>query len=326
MVTRKVAPALAAGCTVVLKPAESTPLTAAALAELARRAGVPPGAFNLVSGDAPAIGDALLRDPAVRKLGFTGSTAVGKALAAKAAATVKRVSLELGGNAPFIVCADADLDAAATALAASAFRNAGQTCISASRALVAREIAPEFAALVAARVARLRPGRGLDPGSTLGPLISAAAVDRVRAHVDDAVARGAVLAATVPVPDAPELAAGNWARPALLTGADPGSRVFREETFGPVVALTEFATLDEAVQLANGTPYGLAAYAFTSSHKSAWRLADALEFGIVGVNDVAVTAENAPFGGVKESGVGRESGRWGVDEFLDHKYVSFGGV
>jgi len=326
MVTRKLAPALAAGCTAVLKPAEATPLTAAALIELARRAGVPPGVVNLVSGDAPAIGEALLRSDAVRKLGFTGSTAVGKHLAARAADTVKRVSLELGGNAPFIVCADADVEAAATALAASAFRNAGQTCISASRVLAHESVVPALTAALAARVGRLRAGRGVEPGTTLGPLISPAAVDRVVAHVDDAVARGARLEAQGDRPAAAALADGYFARPSLLVGVDPAARVFREETFGPVLAVTPFARLDEAVALANDTPYGLAAYAFTQSMRTAWRLADGLDYGMVGVNDVAITAENAPFGGVKASGLGREHGRWGVAEFLDVRYVAFGGL
>ena len=279
-----------------------------------------------MSGDAPAIGDALLRSTAVRKLGFTGSTAVGKHLAARAADTVKRVSLELGGNAPFIVAADADIEAAASSIAASAFRNAGQTCISASRVLAAAEIVEALTSALVDAVARLKPGRGLTPGVNLGPLISAAAVDRVTAHVEDAVARGATVAARGGVPSSQSLSGGHFVAPAVVTGVDPAARVFRDETFGPVVAVTPVASIDEAIALANDTPYGLAAYAFTASHATAWRLADRLEYGMVGINDVAITAENVPFGGVKQSGLGREQGRWGVAEFLDVRYVSFGGV
>ena len=330
MVTRKCAPALAAGCTVVLKPAELTPLSAVALVELARRAGLPAGALNLVSGDAPAIGDALLASPVVRKLGFTGSTAVGRLLYAGCAPTVKRLSLELGGNAAVVVCADADLDAAAAAIAASAYRNAGQTCISASRVLVAAPVADALADALAARAGRVRVGRGADPGVTMGPLISPAAVARVAGHVSDAVARGAT-SLVDPGPTLARLgaagaptAAGHWAPPAVLAGVPPEAAIFCEETFGPVLALTPFYSLEEALALANASEAGLASYVFTRDLATAWKAAEGLECGMVGVNEVGITADNLPFGGVKASGLGREGGVEGVAEFLEVKTVVMG--
>ena len=432
----------------MLKPAEDTPLTAAALAELARRSGLPAGALNVLSGDAPAVGRARQAADAVRKLGFTGSTAVGKSLYEGCAPTMKRISLELGGNAPFVVFADADVDAAATAVAASGFRNAGQTCISASRVFVhvrqwngepafivcvwvgglrarvgvpwrgvtaeacpahhlpttphhpptrlmnrQKSVHDDFVAALVARAARVRLGSGLDPGTTMGPLISAAARTRVAAHVEDAVARGAVLAHAGSTPGTAPYASGFFAPPAVLTGATADMRVYREETFGPVLAVFPFESEAEAATMANDTEYGLAAYVFTrasgrggggrggwaeraAAHRQggwaspaprrpahcpprpaptaqtspqpfrpclalpspppapptplpqdlarAWTFSEALDYGMVGVNDVAITAENAPFGGVKHSGLGRESGKYGLAEFLDVKLVSMG--
>lgn len=325
MITRKVAPALAAGCTVVLKPAELTPLTALALAELGARAGLPDGTFNVVMGDAPAIGNALVGSEIVRKLGFTGSTAVGKQLAAGAAATVKRVSLELGGNAPFIVFEDADVARAASAIVGSALRNAGQTCICANRVFVHDAVYDAVSAAVAERVAALRVGSGLDPATTTGPLITPAALDKVESHVADAVAKGAAVVAgggrpTLPAP----LSGGNFFEPTLIRDATIDMRVFREETFGPLIPLFRFRDDDEAVMLANNTEYGLAAYFYTADLARAWRVAEALEYGMVGVNEVSITSEVAPFGGVKQSGLGREQSKYGLDEFMQLKYVCMG--
>lgn len=326
MITRKVAPALAAGCTVVLKPSEATPLTALALAELADRAGLPDGAFNVVLGDAPAIGHAMLSSETVRKIGFTGSTAVGKTLMAQAANTVKRVSLELGGNAPFLVMADADLALAAKGVVSSALRNSGQTCICANRVFVHDKVYDEFSSLVAEIVKGLRVGDGFSPDTTHGPLINAAALDKVVAHCSDAVSKGArVLAGGGRPQELPEaLAGGTFFQPTVLADATIDMRVFREETFGPLIPLFRFHDDDEAVMLANDTEYGLAAYFYTRDLKKAWTLAERLEYGMIGVNEVAITAEVAPFGGVKQSGLGREQGTIGMDEFLEVKYVCMG--
>lgn len=327
MITRKVAPALAAGCTVVLKPAEFTPLTAFALAELAERAGVPPGVLSVLCGDAPAIGQALLQAPEVRKMGFTGSTPVGKTLMAGAAQTVKRVSLELGGNAPFIVFDDADLAAAAAGVAVSALRNAGQTCICTNRVFVHDSVYDQFAELLVDKVRHLKMGSGMEPGTTLGPLISPQAVEKVVSRVEDAVLKGASIAVGGSKPQFSEgnpLGGGNFFEATVLKDATIDMRVFREEMFGPVVPLFRFTTDDEVVTLANDTEYGLAGYFYTRDLTRAWRVAERLEYGMIGVNEVAIGSEVAPFGGLKQSGLGREQSKYGLDEFLEIKYVCMG--
>ncbi|CAL8462841.1 g2375 [Coccomyxa elongata] len=325
MITRKIAPALAVGCTVILKPAESTPLTALALAELGHRAGIPNGVLNIVQGDAKAIGDTLLESDTVRKIGFTGSTRVGKMLFSAAADTVKRVSLELGGNAPFIVFDDADIDAAAAGVVSSAFRNAGQTCICANRIFVQDGIYDAFTDAVTEKVKKLKQGPGLDPSITLGPLINTAAVERVQGHVDDAVAKGATVTVGGKKPDLPEpYNKGYFYAPTVLSNATIDMKIFREETFGPAVPLFRFKDDEEAIQLANNTEYGLAAYFFTKDLKRSWQVAERLEYGMVGVNETAITSEVAPFGGIKHSGLGREHSKYGLDEFLYIKYVQMG--
>uniref|UniRef100_A0A061QXJ1 Succinate-semialdehyde dehydrogenase, mitochondrial n=1 Tax=Tetraselmis sp. GSL018 TaxID=582737 RepID=A0A061QXJ1_9CHLO len=325
MITRKVAPALAAGCTVVLKPAEATPLTALALAELAHRAGIPPGVINVVTGDANAIGNTLLASEAVRKIGFTGSTAVGKKLMAGAADTVKKVSLELGGNAPLIVFEDADLERAASGAALSAFRNAGQTCICANRILVQESVYETFAALLAEKVAALRLGSGFDPEATCGPLISSKGLAKVVAHVEDAVQKGAtplVGGSTAEMQGA--FSGGYFHQPTVLAGATTDMLCFRQETFGPIAPLFRFGSEEEAISMANDTEYGLAAYFYTRDVARCWRVAELLEYGMVGINEVAITSEVAPFGGVKMSGLGREQSKYGLDEFTELKTMCFG--
>ncbi|KAG2501752.1 hypothetical protein HYH03_000252 [Edaphochlamys debaryana] len=325
MITRKVAPALAAGCTVVLKPAELTPLTACALAELAERAGLPDGVLNLVMGDAPAIGHELVSSDTVRKIGFTGSTAVGRLLAAGAGQGVKRVSLELGGNAPIIVFADADLELAAKGVVASALRNAGQTCICANRIFVHDSVYDKLSDLVVSLVRKLKLGDGLEAGTSMGPLITAQAMEKVTGHVADAVAKGGKLLvggtrAELPAP----LSGGNFFAPTVIGEATIDMRCFKEETFGPLIPLFRFGADEEAVLLANTTEYGLAAYFYTRDLARAWRVAEELEFGMIGLNEVAITNEVAPFGGIKASGLGREQSKYGISEFLDTKYVCMG--
>eukprot|EP00887_Chlorella_sp_A99_P005176 scaffold1.g5176.t1 len=317
MITRKVSPALAAGCTVVLKPSEETPLTALALAELADRAGIPKGVINIVVGNAKAIGEAMLQSDQVRKIGFTGSTAVGKLLMAGAAQTVKRVSLELGGNAPFVIFADADIKRAATAVVASSHRNSGQTCICANRVFVQASpdaIYDEFVEELTRRVAALRVGSGMEAGITQGPLITAAAVARVEDKVQDALALGAT--------------GKHAARERLLWRdalyATREMRLFREEVFGPVTPCFKFSTEDEAVALANDTEYGLAAYFYTNDLSRAWTVAERLQYGMVGINEVAITSEVVPFGGIKQSGMGREQSKYGLAEFQDLKTLCIG--
>lgn len=323
MVTRKAAPALAAGCTMVLKPAELTPLTALALAALAAEAGVPDGALEVIVGVDPApIGDALCSSDAVRGLTFTGSTAVGKALLARCAPTVKKVSLELGGHAPFVVAADADVEAAALGAVASKFRNNGQTCVCANRILVHASVADAFADALVRHVAALAVGDGMDAGVDLGPLISAAALAKVETHVADALAHGAVLLAGGKV----HARGGLFFEPTVLRGVTRRMRIWSEETFGPVAGITVFETDEEALALANDSAYGLAAYAYTSSLRRAFLYAEGLECGIVGVNEGVVATEAAPFGGVKESGLGREGAHDGIEEFLETKYVAMGGL
>jgi succinate-semialdehyde dehydrogenase/glutarate-semialdehyde dehydrogenase len=317
MITRKAGPALAAGCTMVLKPSELTPLSALALALLAHEAGVPAGVFNVVVGSAEAIGDVLVEDRRIAKFTFTGSTAVGKMLAARCMATVKRVSLELGGNAPFIVFDDADVDKAVEGALASKFRNAGQTCVCTNRFLVQEGIYDRFSAAFASRVRLLSSGDALTSVAVLGPLIDDRAVAKAQAHVQDAIDRGArILATSLAVPDV-----GHFT-PAVLLGDVPSDALLsREETFGPVAGLVRFQTESEAIALANDTRSGLAAYFYTSDFSRAHRVSEALDYGMVGLNTGLISTEVAPFGGVKESGVGREGGRAGIDDYTRVKLV-----
>jgi succinate-semialdehyde dehydrogenase/glutarate-semialdehyde dehydrogenase len=320
MITRKVAPALAAGCTVVVKPAEQTPLSALALAELAGRAGFPAGVFNVVTGSAAAaalIGGELTANPAVRKLSFTGSTEVGRLLMAQCAPTVKKVSLELGGNAPFIVFDDADLDAAVEGAMQSKYRNAGQTCVCANRLLVQDGIYDAFAARLAEKVKELKVGAGTEAGVAQGPLIDAAALAKVEALVADAVAGGA----RVLTGGARHALGGTFYQPTVLAGVTADMRCAREEIFGPVAPLFRFKTEAEAIALANATEYGLAGYFYARDLGRVWRVAEALEYGIVGVNTGLISNEVAPFGGVKNSGIGREGSRYGIEDYLEIKYV-----
>lgn len=325
MITRKISPALAAGCSVVLKPSELTPLTALALGELANRAGIPRGVINIVPGaNAKLIADELLRSEDVRKIAFTGSTGVGKHLYAQSASTVKRISLELGGNAPFIVFEDADIEKAARDVVASSHRNAGQTCICTNRVFVHASIYDQFNEALTAQASNLKLGSGLDPGTTQGPLITSTAVDRVEEKVKDAVERGARVAVGGNRgsfdPDNP-LSNGYFFEPTVLLDATIDMKVYREEIFGPVTPVFKFTTEEEVVQLANDTPYGLAGYFYTKDLGRAWRMAEKLEYGMIGVNEVAITNEIAPFGGVKESGLGREQSKYGLSEFQNVKSV-----
>ena len=322
MITRKLGPALAAGCSFVCKPAPQTPFSALALAELGSRAGLPPGVFNVVTGDAEQIGGELTSNPLVRKLSFTGSTAVGKKLIAACAGTVKKVSMELGGNAPFIVFDDADLDAAVQGLMASKYRNTGQTCVCANRVYVQDGVYEAFAAKLAVAVAGLRVGDGLAGPTDQGPLIDDRALAKVQAHIADAVAHGARIAAG----GKPHALGGTFFEPTILLDVTPGMRVSREETFGPVAPLFRFHNEAEAIQLANDTEFGLAAYFFTRDLARSWRVQEALEYGLVGVNTGLISTEVAPFGGMKESGLGREGSRYGIDEYTEMKYVCVGGL
>jgi len=320
MITRKVGPALAAGCTVVLKPSELTPFSALALALLGEEAGLPAGVFNIVTGHPAAIGTVLTGDPRVAKFTFTGSTGVGKMLAAACMGTVKRVSLELGGNAPFIVFDDADLDAAVEGAMASKFRNTGQTCVCANRLLVQAGVYDAFADRLAARVKGLRVGDGLDGPTDQGPLINAAAVEKVERHVADAIAGGAgVLTGGVRRGNA-----GTWFEPTVLIDVAPAALLNREETFGPLAGLVRFETEGEALAMANDTRAGLASYVFTRDLGRAWRVGEALAYGMVGVNTGLISTEVAPFGGVKESGLGREGSHYGLDEYLELKMMCIG--
>lgn len=322
MITRKVAPALAVGCTVVVKPAPDTPLTALALAELARQAGIPDGVLNVITGDAEAIGKELTTSPLVRAITFTGSTRVGKILMEQAASTVKKVGLELGGNAPFIVFDDADLDQAVEGAMASKYRNMGQTCVCANRILVQDAVYDTFAAKLAEKVAALKVGPGSEEGVTQGPLINEAAVLKVEDHIADATAKGARV-----VLGGKRHALGHtFFEPTVLTGVTPDMKITNEETFGPVAPLFRFRTEDEAIELANATPFGLAAYFYARDIGRVWRTAERLEYGIIGINEGIISTEVAPFGGVKESGLGREGSRHGVEEFLEMKYMLMGGL
>jgi len=323
MITRKLGPALAVGCTMVIKPARQTPLTALALAELAVEAGVPSGVLNVITGDAGAIGDALLGDPRVRKLSFTGSTEIGKQLVVKSAQHVTRLSLELGGHAPFLVFDDADLDAAVAGVLASKLRNAGQTCICPNRFFVQAGVYEAFANKLRAALGGTRLGHGLHDGVTMGPLIDDAAVQKVREHVDDALAHGARLrCGGEVVRPGPELTA-RFFQPTILDDVDGSMLIDHEETFGPVVGLRRFEHEAEALALANDSRYGLAGYVYTRDAGRVWRMAEALEYGILGINDGAPSTARAPFGGMKESGYGREGGRWVMNEYTEVKYVSW---
>ena len=322
MLARKLAPALAAGCTVVFKPANETPLSAFALAELARRAGVPDGVINGVAGRTAEIGGALTQSQTVRKLTFTGSTNVGKLLVEQCAATMKRTSMELGGDAPFIVFEDADLDAALTGLMQSKFRNAGQTCVCTNRVFVQDSIYDEFVGRLVVAVRSLTVGDGREANVDIGPVVSSKAADQILDFVTDAVADGATVAAG----GSRSPSGGNFIEPTVLSDMRVTERTMGREIFGPIAAVYRFSTEAEAVALANGTPYGLAAYVYTQDNKRIWRLPEALEFGMVGVNEGLISNEMAPFGGIKQSGHGREGSRYGLDDYLDIKYVCVGGL
>jgi succinate-semialdehyde dehydrogenase/glutarate-semialdehyde dehydrogenase len=322
MITRKAGPALAAGCTVVLKPASQTPFSALALAVLAERAGVPKGAFNVVTGKGSELGVELASNPTVRKLSFTGSTETGKLLMAQCSSTVKKLSLELGGNAPFIVFDDADLDAAVEGAVASKYRNTGQTCVCTNRVLVQDDVYDAFAAKLAAVVKLLNPAPGFEPGATQGPLIDDDAVSKVEQHIQDAISKGA----EVLVGGRRHALGGRFFEPTVLTGVTPAMAIAREETFGPVAPLFRFKNEAEAIALANETQFGLAAYFYGRDVARVWRVAEALEYGIVGINTGLISTEVAPFGGVKESGLGREGSKYGIGEYLEIKYLCFGGI
>ena len=322
MITRKVAPALAAGCTVICKPASQTPFTALALAELAHQAGLPPGVFNVVTGAARAIGGVLTGDPRVRKLSFTGSTAIGKQLMAQCAGTLKKVSLELGGNAPFIVFDDADLDAAVAGAIASKYRNTGQTCVCANRLLVQAGVYDAFATRLAAAVGKLAVGDGLKGATDQGPLIDQSALEKVEEHVADALAHGA----RIVTGGKRHALGGTFYEPTVLADVTPDMKVAGEETFGPVAPLFRFETEEEAIRMANDTEFGLASYFYTRDLARSWRVSEALEYGIVGVNTGLISTAVAPFGGVKESGIGREGSRYGLMDFTEIKYVCVGEV
>jgi succinate-semialdehyde dehydrogenase/glutarate-semialdehyde dehydrogenase len=320
MITRKVAPGLAAGCTMVIKPSDFTPYSALALAVLGERAGMPAGVLNILTGKPEAIGATLTASPIVRKLSFTGSTRVGALLAEQCAPTLKRLSLELGGNAPFVVFDDADLDAAVEGAMQSKFRNGGQTCVCANRIMVQSGIHDTFVAALAKRVDALRVGAGTEAGVDIGPMINTAAIDKINAHVADALDKGAIR-----VTQARNLP-GHYADPVVLSGASTAMRLASEETFGPVAPIFRFDTEEEALALANGTPFGLAAYFYTRDMARAFRFGEALEFGMVGLNTGLISNEVSPFGGVKASGLGREGAQEGIEEYLETKAFHFGGL
>ncbi|CAJ0866765.1 succinate-semialdehyde dehydrogenase / glutarate-semialdehyde dehydrogenase [freshwater sediment metagenome] len=323
MLARKVAAALGAGCTMVVKPAELTPFSALALAELAERAGVPAGVVNIVTAKDPVpVGEELTRNPIVRKISFTGSTEVGRILLRQAAENIQKCSMELGGNAPLIVFEDADLDRAVKGSVATKYRNGGQTCISANRFLVQRNIADAFARKLAEAASALKVGPGSEEGVAVGPLIEAAAIEKVERHISDAVAHGA----TVLTGGARHALGGLFFQPTVLANVPSDAVIFQEETFGPVAPVIPFETEEEAIRLANATPYGLAAYFYSGDVARIFRVAEKLEFGMVGVNESLISTEVAPFGGVKQSGLGREGSRYGLDDYLEIKYVCLGGM
>lgn len=321
MITRKVAPALAAGCPIIVKPSELTPLSALALVELAERAGIPAGVLQIVTGLPKAIGETLTGSRTVRKISFTGSTRIGQLLMQQSADSIKRLSLELGGNAPLIVFDDADLEIAISGVMMSKFRNAGQTCVCANRILVQRNIYPRFAERLLAEVAKLKVADGFTEGSTIGPLINQAAVTKVNGHIEDALSHGAALLA-----GGISNGNGTFVLPTVLGGVTRAMRIAHEETFGPVAPLFIFDTEEEAIAMANDTPFGLGAYFFTEDIRRAWRVGEALEFGMVGFNTGSVSLEVAPFGGIKLSGVGREGSRYGIEEYLESKAFHFGSL
>ena len=319
MITRKVAPALAAGCAVVVKPAESTPLTALALAVLAEQAGLPAGVLNVLTGRPAEIGDVLCASPIVRKLSFTGSTAVGRRLMAQCAPTIKKLSLELGGNAPFIVFDDANLETAVDGAIAAKYRNTGQTCVCANRFLVQSGIYDTFAARFAEKTRALKVGPGDEAGVVQGPLINAAGLAKVEAHVADAIDKGA----RVLCGGGRHERGGNFFQPTVLADVTPAMRIAREETFGPVAPLFRFTTEAEAIAMANDTEFGLAAYFYSRDMGRCWRVGEALEYGMVGINTGLISNEVAPFGGIKQSGIGREGSKYGIEEYLETKYLCF---
>ena len=322
MITRKAAPALGVGCPMVVKPAEATPYSALALAVLAERAGFPAGIFSVVTGDAKNIGGEMTSNPIVRKLTFTGSTAVGKLLMKQCSDTLKKMSLELGGNAPFIVFEDANLDAAVDGLMISKYRNSGQTCVCTNRTLVHENVYEEFSQKLAERISALKVGNGFEEGVNQGPLIDMRAVEKVEAHISDAVEKGAKIL----VGGKRHSLGGTFFEPTLLANVSTDMKVTFEETFGPVAPLFSFKTEEQAIQMANDTEFGLAAYFYTRDIGRSWRVSEALEYGMVGVNSGLISSEIAPFGGVKESGLGREGSKYGTEEYLEIKYICMGGV
>ena len=322
MITRKAGPALAAGCSIVIKPASQTPFSALAMAELAERAGIPKGVFNVVTGSASAIGGEMTGNPIVRKVTFTGSTEIGKLLMKQSAETVKKVGMELGGNAPFIVFDDADLDAAVEGAIASKYRNAGQTCVCANRLYVQEGVYDEFASKLAEAVKKMKVGNGMEEGVAQGPLIDQAAVEKVEEHIADAVSKGAEIV----VGGKRHELGQTFFQPTILTGVTQEMAVAREETFGPVAPLFKFKDEDEVVTMANDTEFGLAAYFYARDLGRVWRVAESVDYGIVGINTGIISTEVAPFGGVKESGIGREGSKYGIDDFLEIKYLCMGGV
>ncbi len=322
MITRKVGPALAAGCTMVLKPASQTPFSALALAELAEQAGIPPGVFSVVTGSAADVGAELTSNPSVRKLSFTGSTEIGRQLLAECAADIKKVSLELGGNAPFIVFEDADLDAAVEGALISKFRNNGQTCVCANRLYIHDQVYDAFVDKLRVAVAGLKIGNGLEPGVTTGPLIDAQALAKVQQHIDDALTRGAQLVCG----GQPHALGGGFFEPTILVDVPADALVAREETFGPLAPLFRFRDEAEVIALANATEYGLASYFYARDLGRVFRVAEALEYGMVGINTGLISTELAPFGGVKSSGLGREGSKYGIDDYLEIKYLCLGGI
>ncbi|MDA8050112.1 MAG: NAD-dependent succinate-semialdehyde dehydrogenase [Rhodospirillales bacterium] len=322
MITRKAGPGWAAGCTGVLRPASQTPFSALALGVLAERAGMPPGVCNIITGPSGETGAELTSNPLVRKLSFTGSTEVGAKLLAQCAPTIKKTSMELGGNAPFIVFDDADLDAAVSGAMASKYRNTGQTCVCANRILVQDGVFDAFSSKLKAQVEKMLVGNGMEPGVVQGPLINPAAVAKVEEHIADAVGRGA----KVITGGKRHVLGGNFFQPTILTDVPPAAMMFREETFGPVAPLFRFKTEEEAIRLANDTEFGLAAYFYTRDVGRVFRVAEALEYGIVGINEGIISTEVAPFGGVKSSGLGREGSKYGIEEFVEIKYLAVGGI
>lgn len=322
MITRKVAPALAAGCSIVLKPAELTPYSAIAHGILAERAGLPKGLFNIVMGDAPMIGAEMTSSPIVRKISFTGSTRVGSILMAQSAPTVKKMALELGGNAPFIVFEDADIDAAVKGVISAKFRNNGQTCVCANRIYVQENIYNEFSKKLSNHLAELKVGDGFSDDVTFGPLINEGAISKVEEHIKDAVSKGAKIIAG----GKPHALGGTFFEPTILGGATQDMLVASEETFGPVAPLFKFTTEDEVVEMANDTEFGLASYVYTNDVSRVWRVSEDLEYGMVGINTGAISTAQAPFGGIKSSGIGREGSKYGLEDFLELKYICMGGL